>query len=314
MPLEAKDGEGGSPAAGSSPADATAVVLAGGKSSRMGEPKALLPFEGEPLIAHTVRRLARLFPRVIVVAAPGQFLPDLPARRVDDELPHRGPVGGICYGLKATSTPLAFVASCDAPFLNLRLISYLVSRIDEHDVAVPSWQGRLQPLHAVYRRSVVPRLEEQIARGELRPVTLYERVPTRVVGEEEVRRFDPEGLSFLNMNAPEDYRAALALWEERKKSAGNEAAVTVELFGVARLLAKTSSVSLPVREGATLAEVCSALAEALPELRGRVIAGDGKALARGYACNLNGLDFVRDPGAAVRPGDRLLILSADAGG
>jgi molybdopterin-guanine dinucleotide biosynthesis protein A len=292
-------------------ADATAIVLAGGKSSRMGEPKALLAFDGEPLIAHTVRLLASAFAHVIVVAAPGQPLPSLPARRVDDELPHQGPVGGICYGLKATTTAVAFVASCDAPFLNLGLISYLVSRSAGHDVVVPRWQERLQPLHAVYHRSVVPRLEEQLARGELRPVTLYERVRTRIVGEEEIRRFDPEGSSFWNMNTPDDYRAALARWEERKRSA---LAVTVELFGVARLLAKTRSVSLPLPAEATLAEVCGALAAALPELRGRVIAADGNALARGYACNLNGLDFLRDPAAVVRPGDRLLILSADAGG
>jgi molybdopterin-guanine dinucleotide biosynthesis protein A/molybdopterin converting factor small subunit len=298
--------------------DFTAVILTGGKSSRMGRPKALLPFGNEPLIDHLVRRLERKFKRVVVVAAPDQELPPLTATVVRDEVAYQGPVGGIYYGLKATSGTGAFVTSCDAPFLNLPLISFLTSQISNHDVVVPYWQDRFQPLHAVYRRSVVPLLEEQLERGELRPIFLYDKVRTRKVGEEEIRRFDPEGLSFMNMNAPDDYARALMLWQQRENftECTDDAPLscTVELFGVARLLAKTREISVSLPRDATLVHVLSAVAQRLPVLVGRVINPEAMELLPGFACNINGIDFVRDPDTTIRGQDRIFILSADAGG
>ncbi|MFQ5850917.1 MAG: NTP transferase domain-containing protein [Candidatus Binatia bacterium] len=324
--------------------DISAIVLAGGKSSRMGRPKALLLFDGEPLIVHVVRRLRRLFADILIVAAPGQELPPLrhssgqalPVTLVRDEVAYQGPVGGIYYGLRAASGEVGFVTSCDVPLLNLSLISYLTSQISDYDVVVPYWQERFQPLHAAYRRSVVSLLEEQLKHGELRPIYLYKKVRTLEVREDEVRRFDPDGLSFLAMNTPEDYHAALTRWQElhRQRTAdgrrpttvgGPRSAVggpfqdrpvtcTVELFSVARLVAKTSKVSLELPQEATLSHVFFALAERLPTLVGPVITPDRKSLTSGNACNINGRDFVRDPGVKVNPGDSIFIISSDAGG
>jgi len=287
--------------------DATAIILTGGKSSRMGRPKALLPFAGEPLIAHVVRALKTIFAEAVVVAAPEQELPTLPAVLVHDDVAYQGPVSGIYHGLTASAGEVCFVTSCDAPFLNLALVAHLLSRISDCDVVVPYWQERLQPLHAAYRRSVAPLLREQLNRGELRPISLYPKVRTREIHEVEIRRIDPEGLSFLNMNSPEDYDAALKLWSKK-----NSISVSVELFGVARMVAKTQSVALALPQEATLAYVFSALAEQLPALVGRVI--DSAGLLSGYTCNINGLDFVRAPSAKINSGDKILILSADAGG
>lgn len=311
-------------------ADATAIVLTGGKSSRMGRPKALLPFDGAPLITHIVRTLKGAFTEVVVVAAAGQELPILPATLARDEVAYQGPVAGIYYGLRAASGSVCFVTSCDVAFLNLSLISYLISEILDYDVVVPHWQERFQPLHAVYRRKVLPLLEGQLERGELRPIYLFDKVRTRRVDEDEIRHFDPEGLSFLNMNTPENYEAALKRWHDRareQESRGVEphpgtpalerpcaVSCTVELFGVPRLLTKTKAVPLSLPQEATLSHVFSALAQRHPILVGRVINQDGNGLSSGYACNINGLDFVRNPGARVNPGDKIFILSADAGG
>src|SRR5579864_3320257 len=120
----------------------TAIVLAGGRSSRMGTPKALLLFDDEPLIVHVVATLQRLFADVVVVTAPEQDLPSMPVRLVRDEVAHQGPVGGIYYGLTAAGSDAAFVTSCDSVFLNVDLISHLRSELREHDVVVPHWQGR----------------------------------------------------------------------------------------------------------------------------------------------------------------------------
>jgi molybdopterin converting factor small subunit len=235
-----------------------------------------------------------------------------------DEVAYQGPVGGIYYGLKAARGEACFVTSCDVAFLNAPLIAHFVERISDHDVVVPYWEERFQPLHAVYRRSVLPLLAGQLERGELRPIYLFDKVRTLKITADEIRRFDPDGLSFLNMNTPDDYAAALIRWAQLKRSSNPPAlgaiACTVELFGAARLLAKTKEIALSLPQGATVAQVYAALAEKLPVLIDRVITSDGNSLVRGYACNVNGLNFVRGPTATVNSGDKIFILSADAGG
>jgi molybdopterin-guanine dinucleotide biosynthesis protein A len=193
----------------------SAIILAGGRSSRMGTPKALLPFADEPLIVHIVRRLQPLFDDIVVVAAPDQQLPEMSVRVIHDDVAYQGPVGGIYYGLNAAAGEFGFVTSCDSAFLNQALISYLLSLRADYDAVVPRWDGRFQPLLAVYRKTVVPLLESQLAKGELRLVDLIDKVRTRRVEEDEIRRFDPEGTSFFNMNCPEDYDEALRLQRER---------------------------------------------------------------------------------------------------
>ncbi len=309
--------------------DLSAIILAGGKSSRMGRSKALLLFDGKPLIIHIVRTLECFFSDIVIVAAAGQELPPLPMTLVRDEIAYQGPVGGIYYGLKAASRDVCFVTACDVPVLNLPLVSYLMSLISDYDVVVPYYQERFQPLHAVYRRSVVPLLQEQLRRGELRPISLFNKVRTREVHEDEIRAFDPEGLSFLNMNAPEDYQTALRRWQDNRQRQRNQTETspplsisvsnpclicTVELFSVARLVAKTAKVSLALPQEATLSHVFSALAEKLPILVGPVITPDKNSLTSGNACNINGRDFVRDPSVKVHSGDSIFIISADAGG
>jgi molybdenum cofactor guanylyltransferase len=292
-----------------------AIILAGGRSSRMGRAKALLPFDGQPLIAHLVTTLQARFAEIVVVAAPGEELPALPVTVVRDQVAHQGPVGGLCYGLSAIASDAAFVTSCDAAFLDTRLIEYLMAQLPGHDVVVPHWEGRPQPLHAVYRKSVVPLLQAQLAHGELRPVYLFEKVPTCHVGEEDIRGIDPEGWSFFNMNTPEDYARALERWRAlRPEAAPIRLQCTVELFGAARLVAKTTEVELSLPQDARLSHALDALSEQLPALVGKVVTKDRNGLIDGYACSVNGRSFARSFDAPVQPGDHLIILSADAGG
>jgi molybdopterin-guanine dinucleotide biosynthesis protein A len=294
----------------------TAIILAGGRSSRMGSPKALLRFDDEPLIVHIVRRLQPLFNDLVVVAAPGQELPSMPVRLVRDDVAYQGPVGGIYYGLQAAGEEVAFVTSCDSAFVVPSLVSHLVSLSAGSDVVVPRWERRYQPLLAVYRKTVLPFLADQLAKQELRPVFLFDKVRTRVVEEDEIRQFDPEGASFFNMNSPEDYEHALSRWHAGSHGLAGDGSLTctVELFGVARLLTGTREITVPLPPDATLAHVFDALLQRLPPLSGRVLTGDGAQLVDGYACNVNGITFLRDSGARVNPGDNIAIVSADAGG
>ena len=291
-----------------------AIVLAGGRSSRMGTSKAMLPFDGEPLIAHIVRTLRPHVGEIVIVAAPGQELPSLPATVVHDEIAFQGPVGGLTYGLHAITSALSFVTSCDSAFISVPLVSHLLATADAFDVVVPRWEGRLQPLVAVYRRSVLPVLEAQLARGELRPVSLFDKVRTRIVEEEEIRRFDPEGTSFFNMNTPADYDEAQRRWASRHDARRGTISCTVELFGAAQMVARTREIQLELPARATLADVFGELLVRLPSLAGRVIGADRASLIEGYTCNLNALEFVRGSSTSVKAGDHIAILSADAGG
>ncbi|HSK10775.1 MAG TPA: NTP transferase domain-containing protein [Vicinamibacterales bacterium] len=295
---------------------ATGVVLAGGRSSRMGRPKAWLSFDGQPLIRRIVAALREQFAEVVVVAASGQDLPEMPARVVHDTVASQGPARAIHDGLAAASGEVAFVTSCDAASLNAPLIAHLVSRSPGHDVVVPCWRGRYQPLHAVYRSTVLPVLGAQLQRGELRPVFLFDKVRTCRIGADEIRRFDPDGDSFANINTPQDYADALKRHELARVTRGEprgSVECTVELFGVPRLIAGTRELCLVLPSRATFAQLFAALGERLPNLVGRVVSPDGR-LMEGCSCNVNGLGWMRSAAAPVRAGDRILILSADAGG
>lgn len=195
----------------------SAILLVGGLSSRMGRPKALLPFDGEPLVTHLVRRLRTRFDDLVVVAAEGQELPALDARIVRDEIAERGPIGGLHAGLRAATSDACFLASCDMPFLNADLAAHLVGELGSCDAVVPIHGGRLQPLHAAYSRKIAERLRAPIANGELRMKDLIARLRAKVVDEDALRAVDPSGLSFRNMNLPADYDAALRTWSERAK-------------------------------------------------------------------------------------------------
>lgn len=125
---------------------------------------------------------------------------------------HQGPVGGIYYGLRAAAEEVSFVSACDAPFLNVALIEFLLARLGDADVGVPFWQERLQPLHAVYRKSVLPFLKQQFDEGQLRPTQFYDKVKTRVIAAAELSAVDPAGLGSININTPWQYHDALQRW------------------------------------------------------------------------------------------------------
>lgn len=198
-----------------------AVVLCGGKSTRMGRPKAWLPFGGEPLLARVVGRIAEAASPVVVVAAPDQEVPPLPAgaRVVRDAVSGRGPLQGILAGLTALDglAEAAFVSSTDAPFLHPELIRRLeaLRRDGDHDVAIPRAQGHHHPLAAVYRTSVRAIVRDLLEADLRRPFFVLERCRTRFVEEadllagEALRAADPHLWSLRNINAPDEYEEAL---------------------------------------------------------------------------------------------------------
>lgn len=190
------------------------IVLCGGLSTRMGVPKATLPFGPETMLQRVVRLLATVVSPVVVVAARDQPLPELPENIAitRDERDQRGPLEGLRAGLKAlpSSVDIAYVTSCDVPLLIPGFVERMIELTHEHDIAVMEIDGFPHPLSAVYRRTTLPHVETLLAQDRLRPVFLFDAVRTRRVHPEEMRSVDPGLRTLRNLNTREDYLAALA--------------------------------------------------------------------------------------------------------
>ena len=189
------------------------IVLCGGKSTRMGSPKALLPFGSETMLQRVVRLLGEVVEPIVVVAAAAQDLPPLPSDVIvtRDEREARGPLEGLRAGLKALppSIDSAYVTSCDVPLLVPDFARQMIELARDHDIAVMEIDGFTHPLSAVYRRATLPFVEDLLARDRLRPAFLFEAVNTRRVRPEEMTA-DPELRTLRNLNTRDDYERALA--------------------------------------------------------------------------------------------------------
>jgi molybdenum cofactor guanylyltransferase len=192
---------------------AAGIVLCGGRSTRMGSSKALLPFGSETMLQRVVRLLGTVVSPIVVVAAPDQSLPELPAdvAVTRDEREGRGPLEGLLAGLKALpgTIEMAYVTSCDVPLLVPAFAQRMIDLAGEHDIAVIEIEGFPHPLSAVYRRSTLPQVEALLAQDRLRPAFLFDAVKTRRVQPEEMTSVDPQLLTLRNLNTREDYEQAL---------------------------------------------------------------------------------------------------------
>jgi len=188
--------------------EVTGVILAGGKSSRMGTDKGLIEFQGEKMIRRTMDVFKGLFKEIIIVTnLPLDYL-DQDAMIVTDIFPGRGPIGGIHTGLFFSSNEHAFFAACDMPFFNSEFISYMVSRIGKYDIVVPETEKGPQPLHAIYSRKCLNRIKTLIAEDRLKVTGFYKGFRTLSIPTKEIARYDPESRMFLNVNTPEDLKGA----------------------------------------------------------------------------------------------------------
>jgi len=192
--------------------NAGAIVLCGGKSTRMGASKALLPFGPETMLQRVVRLLGRVVSPIVVVAAPDQPLPELPPQVIvtRDEREGRGPLEGLRAGLKSLPSTIdgAYVTSCDVPLLEGAFVREMLAFANGYDIAVMEIDGFPHPLSAVYRRAVLPHVEDLLATDRLRPVFLFDRVKTRRVRPDEITA-DPDLRTLRNLNTREEYARAL---------------------------------------------------------------------------------------------------------
>jgi molybdenum cofactor guanylyltransferase len=282
-------------------ADAAGIVLAGGRSSRMGSPKAALEWHGSTLLRRVVGIVARgVDGPVVVVRAPGQELPGLPdgVEVVEDAREGRGPLQGLAAGLAAVrdSAPVAYASSTDVPLLHPRFVRRVVAAVgDDVDVALPHVGGFPQPLAAAYRTALADTVERLVAEDRMRPAFLFEACRVRrldqsaLLDDPALAALDPALDSVLNLNEPGDY-------EEARGRPAPE--VTVQRFGALRRLGNGARDPAVIR-AATLGEAAAA---------------SGLTLDEHIVAALNGDQITRDPEAPLATGDTVAFLAADAGG
>jgi molybdopterin-guanine dinucleotide biosynthesis protein A len=196
------------------------IVLAGGKSLRLGHDKIIEKVGDTSLIEKVVSRLEPLSEEIIIVTAEERAFPQLTGhlkvKAASDIFPGRGSLGGIYTGLVRSSSFYNLVVAADMPFLNEPLLRYMIEASDGFDFVLPRVGKWFEPLHAVYSRNCVPAIKTILDQGKRVIVELFNYVRVRYIEEEEIDRFDPGHLSFFNVNTREDL-------ERAKKIAGGAA-------------------------------------------------------------------------------------------
>lgn len=189
-------------------AEIEGVILAGGKSRRMGTNKALLNWEGNPLIKTVAEKLGAVFNHTFIVANEPGLYADLKLHVFPDREIGIGPLGGIHSALLHARSEACFVVGCDMPFLDADLIRKMVSNLGESDAVVARLEGRFEPLHAIYRRRVHPIAERQIRAGDHSLQRFIAALDARVISGVELAGNAAWLRSFRNINTPEELESA----------------------------------------------------------------------------------------------------------
>ncbi|RJP25884.1 MAG: molybdenum cofactor guanylyltransferase [Candidatus Abyssobacteria bacterium SURF_5] len=187
----------------------SAVILAGGKSTRIGQNKALLDFGGESLIGRIYRILKSAFNDVFVSANDKDIYKFLGAPVIPDAFPGGGSLAGIHAGLLACASAHCFFVACDMPFINIELIRRLHGLIDGYDVIIPVSTVGYEPLHAFYSRQCLPHIQQQLEQRNLKVIDFFSQVRIREVKRTELQGCDPSELSYFNINTKDKYELAL---------------------------------------------------------------------------------------------------------
>jgi molybdopterin-guanine dinucleotide biosynthesis protein A len=189
----------------------TVCIQAGGRSSRMGEDKALKPFLGRPLIQRVVDRLSPIADELIATTNRPSDYSFLNLRLFSDLKPDRGALGGLHTAIASAAHPIVAVVACDMPFASAGLLEAMGRLLveEEADFVIARSEGGFEPLHAVYRRATcLPAIESAIDADQWKVISWFPQVKVRVLTDEELNSLDPDGLAFWNVNTPEEFAEA----------------------------------------------------------------------------------------------------------
>ena len=191
----------------------TGILLAGGKSRRMGEDKRFLVLGEQTLLQRGLAALHSIFQEVVVVIAQDSPPLHVDGRVIRDLVPDCGSLGGLYTGLMQATTPYIFVVACDMPFLDQAVMTNFTNRKATADIVMAKLNGRLHPMHALYSKQCLPALEQMIAARQLKiqEIVSQSRLRVEYVTEKDLSVLDPSGRSFYNVNTLVDLEAAQSL-------------------------------------------------------------------------------------------------------
>jgi molybdenum cofactor guanylyltransferase len=182
----------------------TVAILAGGQSRRMGTDKSFILLDGKPLIQRVIDYVSQLEVPLILIANDVESYQQFGLPVYPDVIPGTGSLGGLYTALTHSRTDYALCLACDMPQVNSALLQYLIASTGDYDVVVPLVNNIAQSLHAIYHRRCLPVMHTHIQQRKLKISGIFEVLNVRFVGEEELSRFDPAGVSFVNLNTPVD--------------------------------------------------------------------------------------------------------------
>ena len=197
----------------------TSIILAGGRNLRLGSSKALEIIGGKSLIERVVERVKLVSNQTLIVISQGQLaLPvTVEAKVLVDLYPGKGPLGGIYTGLLASPSSHSVVVACDMPFLNIELLRYMIELSPGFDAVVPRLgEGRLEPLHAIYSKGCLDNMKTQLEHNHLQISHSLTMLRVRYIERAECQKFDPQLLSFFNINSQSDLDQAITLAAENR--------------------------------------------------------------------------------------------------
>lgn len=186
----------------------TGVILAGGKSFRFGNNKALVEVNGIRLIERVVNVLGAIFERVILISNTPHEYEYLQLPIYKDITKGLGPIGGLQTGLNKIEAQAGFFAACDMPFLNKDLIRHIVHTKDLYDAVVPRMDWKIEALHALYTKQCLPAIDHSIVSGDYQLITFLNKIRVRFIDEDILKKFDPELKCFININRPQELARA----------------------------------------------------------------------------------------------------------
>lgn len=188
------------------------VILAGGKNKRIGQEKAFLKIGKKTIIEQQKDTLSKIFEEIIIVTNTLNSFKNIKAKVVKDIVPASGPLGGLYSGLAVSSNIHSFLIGCDMPFINLKLIKFMIKQIGENDIVVPVSSKGIETLFAIYSINCLETIKQQIELRNLRLSDILNFHKVRYISQEEVEKIDREGFSFFNVNTPADYERAKEIW------------------------------------------------------------------------------------------------------
>lgn len=191
----------------------TGVVLAGGRSRRMGRDKALLPFGQGLLIERVVEVVQQVTADVILITNTPEQYQHFGLPMFSDVIAGAGSLGGIYTGLVSAKSPYSLCLACDMPFVKATFLRFLCDTLTEADVVVPRDTTDYQPLCAVYSQVCCEPIRHQIEAGRLKITRFFDQVRIRVIGGDVLARYDPSNIMFFNANTPEEYEKAKLMLE-----------------------------------------------------------------------------------------------------